>query len=384
MERASLPLQKFFQNNTENPPLIGTERAHRLEVAKSLPPPLYTLFVQLQSHLDASPEEGVSVDVSKKPVSFPSNETEQWFRPDSNVVQLYLTLPENEKKNKQVTVEFVYLPKLKAVTAQASGCSDKVDLASLLLNLFPGDEGNVVWSADSVHLKDVAPFSMQGRPYHWCNYLAGNHMPSVGQLDPISTKAIVKELLRRLDANATLTNILVALKKKPTSIPVHPEWTDPSASPVPPTTKLVGWTEECATANKSYIKTFAATLKCKMSKLKASVTIDMSQYPSAPPKWSLTTGGESWGEQHGSVASLEQGMNPLYDNKLGQMERIINNRLDDLVKKDVEETYNWILAHQLHRLIRLWDDSQRAAENGESAGQVPRSVKGKDRATAES
>lgn len=386
MEKASIPLQKFFQSNdSKNANMIGTERSKRLEMARSLPGPLYTLFVQLQSYLDASPEERVSVDVVEKQLKPPTNETEEWFQPDKHVVQLYMAL--TDAKKKQVKIAFVYLPKLNVVTAQASGPYDKLDLNSLLVNLFPNDEGNMVWSADSVHLKDAASSSMTGRPYHWCNYIAGIHMPSASttgsRLDPISTKAVVKELLRRLDANSTLTNILTMLKKqKSNQIPTHPAWTGPSvsSSSSPLVTKLAEWTEE---GEKDHVKTFVATLKRKTSKVKATVTVDMSRYPSVPPKWSLTIGGESWGEQHGSMEALESGTNPLYDNSLGQIERVVNSQLDELVSKNQEETYNWVLAHQLYTLIHLWDDAQRAAENGESAGQVPRSIKGKDR-TSES
>jgi len=381
LEKASLPLQKFFQSDVT---MIGTERSKRLEMARSLPGPLYTLFVQLQSHLDASPEERVSVDVVKKPIKTIADETEAWFQPDASAVQLQLAL--RDTKNKQVTVEFVFLPKLNIVTAQASGCADKVDLPFLLVNLFPGDEGHMAWSADTVHLKDTASSLISGRPYHWCNYLAGIHLPpatATGSLDPLSTKAVVKELVRRLDANSTLTNILMTLKKLQSNpIPVHPSWTDPSDSSSPVVAKLVGWIEEEGDSDhEGSVKTFAATLKRNNANIKATVSVDMSRYPSIPPKWSLTTGGESWGEQHGSMEALESGTNPLYDNALGQIERTINGQLDDLVNKNEKETYNWVLAHQLHRLVRLWDDYERAAENGEGTGQVPRSIKGKGRAT---
>ena len=373
MEKASLPLQKFFGKDVT---MIGTERSKRLEMARSLPGPLYTLFVQLQSYLDASPEEGVSIHVTKKIVKPTSSETEDWFQPDSHAVQLQMTLP--DAKNKQVIIEFVHLPRLNVVTAEASGGADKVDLHSLLMNLFPCDEGNMVWSAESVHLKDAASSFLPGRPYHWCNYLAGIHLPPTmasGSLDPLSTRAVVKELLSRLDANTTLTNILTTLKNKKT-IPVHSAWSDASDSSSPIVAKLSGWTEE---GNEGYVKTFAATLKRKSTKVKATVTVDMSRYPSVPPRWSLTTGGESWGEQHGSMEALESGTNPLYDNDLGRIEHKVNGQLEELVNRNDKETYNWVLGHQLHRLVRMWDESERASENGEGAGQVPRSIKGKDR-----
>ena len=225
--------------------------------------------------------------------------------------------------------------------------------------------------------------------------LASTNNTRCDNLDPISTKAIVTELKRRLNANTTLTTILAALKKKPNPIPTHASWKDPSdSSSCPVATKLVGWTllEEDAPGkdNKEehvvVVKTFAATLKYKTHKIKATVTIDYSRYPSVPPTWSLTKSGgdgESWGEEHGSTVALESATNPLYDNVLGQMERIVNTQLDELVNPRNEETYNWILAHQLHRLVCLWDDSQRE-HDARNPGQMPRSIKGKDRVPIES
>ena len=383
MERASLPLQRLFQNSAgTSVSRIGTERKKRLDMARSLPGPLYTLFVQLQSYLDTSPGEGFSVDVVKKSVPPATDETKAWFQPESHSVQLQMSLPNliKDSRNKHVTIEFVYLPKLHFVTAQASGSSDKVDLASLLVNAFPGDDGTMIWSAESVHLKAAAPFSMPGRPYHWCNYLAGVDLPS--SYDPLSTKAVMKELRRRLEANTTLTSLLSTFeKRKPDPIPVHHSWMSVSESSFSPTAKLTGWTVDGdANHDSAHEKSFIATIRRKTSTMKATVTVDLSRYPSLPPTWSLTSGEESWGELHGSVASLEAGTSPLYDNVLGQIERVVNVELDDLVKKDVEETYYWVLAHQLHKIIQLWDDSQRAMEEGEkTTGQTPRSWKGRDR-----
>jgi hypothetical protein len=202
---------------------------------------------------------------------------------------------------------------------------------------------------------------MPGRPYHWCNYLAGVHLPSTGtSYDPLSTKAVMKELHRRLEANATLTYLLSTFeKRKPDPIPVHHSWTSASESSSSHIAKLTGWTADGdANHDSAHEKSFVATVRRKTSTVKATVTVDLSRYPS----------------------SLEAGTNPLYDNALGQIERVVNVELDDLVKKDVEETYNWILAHQLRKIIELWDDSERATEEGEkSPGQTSRSRKGRDR-----
>jgi len=56
MERASIPLQKFCQKQNApmkpNPKLGTTKRRARLDLAKTLPKALYTVFHQLQSSLD--------------------------------------------------------------------------------------------------------------------------------------------------------------------------------------------------------------------------------------------------------------------------------------------------------------------------------------------
>ena len=393
MERASLPLQRFFDNSVETDvSLAGMERKKRLDMARSLPGPLYTLFVQLQSHLDSSPEPDVSVAVTKKQVAPPANETEAWFQPDPHVVQLQLPLPEGAKDSRKtrVTIDFVYLPKLRIVTAEASGGTpEKVDIGTLLVNLFPGDEGKMIWSADNVHLQSDASTYMTGRPYHWCNYLAGVHLPAASaniNQDPLSTKAVIKELMDRLQANSTLTSILSTLeKRKPNPIPIHPAWSDPSgSSDSPPTAKLIGWKETRGKGDPSNVneKSFEATIRRKGSTMEATVTVDPSRYPSVPPRWSLTSGEESWGEKHGSTESLESGTNPLHDNGLGEIERAVNVKLEDLVAEDDNATCDWILAHQLSRIIQLWDDSQRAMEAGEGSRQTSRARKGRDRGSA--
>jgi ABC-type transporter Mla subunit MlaD len=74
LERASKPMQKFFShaasNNTTEDSLrmIGTERSTRLEHARSLPTPLYTLFQQLQQYVDQTTSPSLSSSLS---ASFP-------------------------------------------------------------------------------------------------------------------------------------------------------------------------------------------------------------------------------------------------------------------------------------------------------------------------
>ena len=78
----------------------------------------------------------------------------------------------------------------------------------------------------------------------------------------------------------------------------------------------------------------------------------------------------SWGERYGTADSTqgrkgEEAQPPtLYDPVLGRIEAAVNDDPDKLISYGMEETYDFILAHQIRELIRLWDnadDASRAA-----------------------
>ena len=192
---------------------------------------------------------------------------------------------------------------------------------------------------------------MTGRPYHWCNYLAGVHLPAASaniNQDPLSTKAVIKELMDRLQANSTLTSILLTLKSaSQTLFLIHPAWSDPSgSSDSPPTAKLIGWKETRGKGDPSNVneKSFEVTIRRKGSTMEATVTVDPSRYPSVPPTMVSNSAARVMATSMVCTESLESGTNPLHDNGLGEIERAANVNLRTWVAEDDNATCDWILA----------------------------------------
>jgi len=312
----------------------------------------------------------------------------------------------------------------------ASVNDDEGSNEGLLDNLFPGDDGNVNPNVSLSVLKDEDDEetssnegeeqtstssdngSKNGKPYYWCQVLSGLNFPPPSSSSTVSdlkesdapfkiqtcTKAVFRQLLRRIRARKTLAAILEYLGKRSQlqALPIHPTMKGED-QPQSIKTKLHSWAEDSkdkSTTTKSYI----ATIKRKTSTLKATVTIDTQRYPAEPPVWSLQNEDgssgtlSSWGEEHGSVSSLQQnaanssssnGAPPLFDAGLHRIECHVNEGLDKFVRQDVEHTYDWILLHQLADIVACWDEVISASEgssNSRGKGEMSgRMHKGKDR-----
>ena len=79
---------------------------------------------------------------------------------------------------------------------------------------------------------------------------------------------------------------------------------------------------------------------------------------------------------------------PLYDSTLGIIESRVNSLEDSsmYVKDEVEESYDWIIMHQLRRIIVEWDTYQKTLEEEEGGiatsnaqWNMGRSRRGRDR-----
>ena len=302
----------------------------------------------------------------------------------------------------------------------------------LLDNLFPGDDGNANPNVSLSVLKDEDDEetssdegeeqtatksdngSKNGKPYYWCQVLSGLNFPPPSSSSTVvsdekesdaqfkiqtCTKAVFRQLLRRIRARKTLAAILEYLNKRSQlhALPIHPTMKGED-QPQSIKTKLHSWAEDSkdkSTTTKSYV----ATIKRKSSTLKATAVIDTQKYPAEPPVWSLQNEDgssgtlSSWGEEHGSVSSLQQnaanssssnGAPPLFDAGLHRIECHVNEGLDKFVRQDVEHTYDWILLHQLADIVACWDEVISASEgSGNSRGKGEmmsgRMHKGKDR-----
>lgn len=240
IERASMPLQKHMQGHNV---AISSERSARLEMAKQLSPPLYTLFYQLQSYFDQL-DQAPTLNVKQGEVA------------------LKLPVPLADKL-KFVTIHFRHHEH--KIWARASGCNISLHQDVLLDELFPHDCPD--------------PGTEHGRAYHWCNYMAGLH-PISPEAQNTSTRVILRELQRRVRSNATFKHILQLLYKK--QIPSVPELGDSTDS----------CTLESFTAGEQQdnVTNFVVELRKGRERLLANVKVNIVRYPAVPPYWSLNSG----------------------------------------------------------------------------------------------
>jgi len=290
----------------------------------------------------------------------------------------------------------------------------------LLDSLFPDDDGSTLPNVSLSLLKDEededeaesdegessnvamdntaeekSTENNKGKAYYWCQVLSGlNFPPPSIETDVVTdkaekdtpfqiqicTKAVMRQLLRRIRARQTLSSMVVFLGRRgqlANPIPIHPKMKRDNASSNAPTlkAKLQSWSKE------EDMKRYVATIKRKSATLKASVTIS-DNYPAEPPVWSL----QSEDGSVGAASSLQSNndnskTDVLFDASLHRIECHVNQDLDKFVCEDVEATYDWILIHQLADIVSCWDEMMSAKEEGnanKSKGHE-RIRKGKDR-----
>lgn len=262
---------------------------------------------------------------------------------------------------------------------------------------------NEVNVMETINVNDGA-----GKPYYWCQVLSGLNVPPPKSANTatasemtdvpfkiqVCTKAVLRQLLRRIRARRTLSALLENLNKGRNvhPLPIHPEMKGNDGTNQMAKAKLQAWTEEKDNSGLAASKKrFIATIKRKTTTLKAFVEIDMQNYPAEPPLWSLqnedgsTGSATSLGEQSGSLSSLRNNSKsnpPLFDAALNRIECHVNEDLDQFVNQNEETTYDWILIHQLADIVSCWDEVMNAGEgNGQRKGgdDLRRLRKGKDR-----
>jgi hypothetical protein len=356
IEQASLPLQQFVQTMHVSQK-TSLPRLERIELAGSLPKALYTLHYQLQACLDLllavpSNHEGLPT------LTCDSNNN------DAKVALIFpVPIIDHEggvsyQTKKTATITFQYDDSMEAIVAS---CQTKEnDMDALIGELFPGDIGEECGTTNTATTK----------AYQWCNYLGGlyigaalpNANTTLQRRRLPSTKAIVHALVLRIRAMATLSDLLSALFSK--TVPMHAalktklQMEEDTDNNVFTCVQLVSWALLPSSSNHDHIhvRTYEAVLTNQSSgaTLTARVDVNMARYPSVPPEWDLT--GRHPKESADEV-SLDAPPPILYNDALANLEKSINHQcLDQLVVEGDETTYEWILAHQLWELARLWSE----------------------------
>jgi hypothetical protein len=183
---------------------------------------------------------------------------------------------------KFANIYFDFNKKWDMVTAYSSTDNGMGDLIG---ELFPGDTGEWTPSADTYSSSESK------RPYSWCNYLGGFHLvPGDKKASEmhVSTRVVVKVLVRRVRSLATLHAILPMLSRHPNPIPVHASMQNSFASDDSSNVaRLSSWTEE-DTTEKS--RNFVATMTYESSTISIRVHINPKRYPAVPPEVRITQG----------------------------------------------------------------------------------------------
>ncbi len=368
MERASAPLQNFCQKSLQASRLLGTAHRTNLDLAYSLPKALYTLFYILHSSLESLETAGEKAAMEASSTA-PSLEVNK----ESSRVVLHIPIPTISDRvgvsnsasfgfgmgKKMVSIVFMYDAVSNRVLAESSADND---MGNLLDELFPGDTGEMSSSNESATEELLEG---TGRSYNWCNYLAGLYRPPSSQVSQPemhqSASVVIRILLRRVRAQATLSWILHALSRAPHPLPVHPALKSaPFCHHKDSHVKLISWTEDSRSSNEvSSMEFYRVTLKRRSSTLSLRVGIDTARYPSVPPTWEFNP------EQNAGEESLDCDKTTFYDEELSSLELRINQDVEQLVLLEDETTYEWIVAHQLSEIATKWEEQQ--AENESSS-----------------
>lgn len=439
VERASLPLQKFCATQMfETVALLGSERRNRLDRAQALPPPLYTLFYQLQSYVDKpimNTKESatnsnnlltISVTGEQDPSAVAGGDASYTTTVGAmesptvspQYISLQLPVPDVSSatstatvRSKRVTLHFAYHPAKQVVTAVATGCATTLNQDVLLADLFSHDDFPLPILPSGAGATTNSGAWTSGRPYHWCNYLAGLHnVESSPAVEPagavkartltaksdfptesntasrhVSTRVILRQLRRRIRANATLKHILQSLQRNqiPT-LPKTPESTlnaiaSSLAGSTGRTCKLVAFepvkpaTTSTEDLSSSVLeRNFVAKIRQGVRTLMGHVTVHMARYPAVPPAWKLQEQDDKQSAQHdgGDLYNedlakhehrvnwelLNQMMNAFLQPDVPSAPTAEKNGGEDPVghPKEEEEMYEWILVMQLRFLMMAW------------------------------
>jgi len=423
LEKATLPLQEYLK-------LQSSERKERFERAKKLSRPLYILCCQLVAYVDAfgnDDETAMQVEVIDAVQYEPLNKGDtsdkgserhgakqmtdivslkDALQADPFAVQLKLHLTKSNAQSTNVAahlfeteIRFQFLPKLNIVTAEAQGNP------RLLINLFPGDTGECLPNLSIYHDEALVNATsivtgieekFPGRPFLWAQWLGGlMFLPDCKEhserLEP-STKAVIRQLQRRVRAQGVFNELLSSLASRPSLIPIHPSMsTDYFPNPGPDSATLVYWSEiqqpsrisqllplfgykddKARAAGGRWCRYFRAKLQRRTDHVLTAFVEISSEYPAVTPRWLLQSP-----IRHDESILLASGQIPLHDNNMKLIETEVNAEYSDLFIDDEEDTFDWILVHQLRKIMACWDALFDGPDHGSIAGVRVR--RGRDR-----
>lgn len=363
IERACVPLRKFCKASLHTSRASDPERLGTMELAHSLPKALYTLFYLLQSALHGMEASG-EMSIFEKYSMVPSVEVQTDPSPR---VLLLIPIPTISDPpmgsvssgsgfgggRKPISIDFEFDQASNTVSASCSG--DDQITSKLLIEVFPGDRGDEPAKQSNSDESSNSYRISNGRPYSWCNYLAGLHLPRTDVASTpqpyTSASAIIRTLVERVRAEVTLSWILNALSRKQHPLPVHPNMKDASFSQRKDShTRLVSWSEDLE-ASDSSTAFFLATLTCRSSTLNLRVGISKGRYPVTPPIWKINTG------QEGRGGKLDEGEKALVNENLEvKLKESLEQDVEKLVDTDDATTHDWVLSHKLSEVARKWEE----------------------------
>lgn len=219
------------------------------------------------------------------------------------------------------------------------------------------------------------------RVFDWCQHLCGLQYPKskcqFGTNEQVlktahmntTTRAFFQQLQRRIRCHSKLmefSKLLTTYPLKLSDLPCHPSM---KLSPMEIASQISGFklieNSKCF-LDSTTAKYYTVSLERESSRIEAVVKIEYS-YPAIPPSFSLqesTTRVIFEGNSKRQKIALEHFAQvpeePLYDASLGRIESILNSLGDSglFFNKEVDESYDMILMHQLHFFIREWDQHQ--------------------------
>lgn len=327
IERSSNSFAKFMEKHSMVHPLTGTsQRMKRLEHAKELPGPLYTLFSMIQRYIDSSPISSSNEQFGKLGLVSSNTQVTLQF-PIPNVAAA------SPQKSRSVTLTFSYhegtVDAAGAIEVRSHSDAFAIHDESLLAELFPGDT------------------SSEGR-YSWAQYLAGLH-PAAG-LTVQSTRWVLQQVRQRIRSNAILHHCLYSLERR--HLPVLP---NSNGEEQKPTTQLALFHRDTSSSDDTTASNGASlyniTIRHPTSGRELngiSVTLHRPRYPAVPPAWKIADT---------TFAELEERLQTVRKN-------------DDDDNANESKTYDWMFVQQLYALLFAWDAME------ETTG---RTVRGRDR-----